>query len=63
MVSLASTTSSCGRTAREIYGRKSTHRSVDVCTYLCLSGLTLLARHADLIEEAMQLANDGVDLL
>lgn len=32
-------------------------------TYLCLSGFALMARDADLIEEAVQLANDGVDLL
>lgn len=34
-----------------------------VYTYLCLSRFALMARDADLIEETVQLANDGVDLL
>lgn len=34
-----------------------------IYTYLCLSGFALMAWDADLIEEAVQLANDGVDLL
>lgn len=34
-----------------------------IYTYLCLSGFALMAWDADLIEEAVQLTNDGVDLL
>lgn len=34
-----------------------------IYTYLCLSGFPLMAWDADLIEEAVQLANDGIDLL
>lgn len=32
-------------------------------TYLCLSGFAIMAGDADLVKEAVQLANDGVDLL
>ncbi len=31
--------------------------------YLGLARLAIMAGHTDLVEEAMQLANDGVDLL
>lgn len=32
-------------------------------TYLCLSRLAIMAGDADLVKQAVQLANDGVDLL
>lgn len=43
----------------------SEHLEVDRlnCTYLCLSGFALMAGDANLVKEAVQLANDGVDLL
>jgi hypothetical protein len=36
---------------------------VDLLTYLCLSGFPVMVGYTNVVKQAVQLANDGVDLL